>query len=334
MRWIPFPAEELRVHGLPWFPENAPDLWRLPKRADKVVRPPVWQRARFPGGGRIRFRTNTSRLAIRVSASQLTERSSMTAFGCRGLDAYVNGQFWRPVAITAPGESEKEVFAEVGTDAKTIDLYLPLFQECRLLSIGVDADAEVQPPPAFARERPLVLYGSSVAQGTCASRPGMTYEAILARRLGVDFVNLGFGGNGKAEPEVVRLVAELDACCFLFDLGKSFGRQSAEVYGAMLDAIRAAHPTTPLVCITPIFSTQESFHPEYRDYSEGIRRVMRQAASDRQGRGDRRLHLVEGLQLLGAADADGLQETLHPTDLGYERIATRLLPTLGRALAL
>ena len=31
MDWIAFPHPQLEVRGLPWFTENSPELWRLPK---------------------------------------------------------------------------------------------------------------------------------------------------------------------------------------------------------------------------------------------------------------------------------------------------------------
>ena len=43
------------------------------------------------------------------------------------------------------------------------------------------------------------------------------------------------GGAGKAEPEVVDLVARVEAGCFLLDLGKSYGRQDAAPYVEILD---------------------------------------------------------------------------------------------------
>ena len=36
----------------------------------------------------------------------------------------------------------------------------------------------------------------------------MSYQAILGRQLNLDFVNLGFSGNGKGEPAVAKMVAE------------------------------------------------------------------------------------------------------------------------------
>ena len=54
----------------------------------------------------------------------------------------------------------------------------------------------------FRTAKPVVFYGTSITQGGCASRSGMSYQAILGRQLNLDFVNLGFSGNGKGEPVV------------------------------------------------------------------------------------------------------------------------------------
>ena len=56
MKWIDFPDDRLSVRGLPWFGSNKPELWRLPARARKQVRAPVWNLAEAPCGGRIQFR--------------------------------------------------------------------------------------------------------------------------------------------------------------------------------------------------------------------------------------------------------------------------------------
>ena len=45
---------------------------------------------------------------------------------------------------------------------------------------------------------PVVYYGSSITQGACASRPGNAYQNVIARRMNLDFINLGFSGNGRA----------------------------------------------------------------------------------------------------------------------------------------
>ena len=58
-----------------------------------------------------------------------------------------------------------------------------------------------------ALDGPVVVYGTSITQGANASRPGMAYTNILSRRLNVEFVNLGFSGSGRGEPEVAEVIA-------------------------------------------------------------------------------------------------------------------------------
>ncbi|WP_343222827.1 SGNH/GDSL hydrolase family protein [Paenibacillus agaridevorans] len=54
------------------------------------------------------------------------------------------------------------------------------------------------------------MYGSSITQGGCASRPGMAYPAQLGRSVNLKILNLGFSGNGKGEPEVARVIAGIE----------------------------------------------------------------------------------------------------------------------------
>ncbi len=334
MKWIAFPDDRLVVSGLPWFRENAPRLWRLPEQAAGRLPDAVQKLMRYPAGGRLRFAADTSQLRLRVDAPNVQSMSNMSPLGCRGFDVYVEGQYWCSSRVTEAGSDVLTFFQDAKRALRGITIYLPSFQEVRVEAVGLDAEAELRPPQDFRRPLPVVYYGSSIAQGGCACRPGMSYEAILGRRLGLDFVNLGFSGAGKAEPEVVELVAQIDACCFVFDLGKSFGRQSADVYGAMLGTVRSAHPNVPLVCVTPIFSTRESYDAAYADLSEHVRNAVRRAASERMQAGDSRLYLVEGNDLLGRDDADAFHEGVHPTDLGFMRIAERLEPLLREVLDL
>ena len=56
----------------------------------------------------------------------------------------------------------------------------------------------------------IVVYGTSITQGGCASRAGMAYSNILSRRLNMEFVNLGFSGNGKGETALANLINQIE----------------------------------------------------------------------------------------------------------------------------
>ena len=314
LQWISFPDERLEVMGLPWFSENAPDLSRLPRGV--TVPQAVQNLARFPAGGRIRICSSTTQLHLRVAA--------LSAANGMGIDVFVDGVYWRSLLADEP-EQTLECFTELEAAHREVTLYLPYRQELRVLAVGIDRDASFNAARPFSRTAPLVLYGSSIAQGATAYRPSMSYIAALARRLNLDFVNLGFGGAGKAEPEVVELVTQTAACGYVFDLGKSYGMQSADAYAAMLDAVRSSHPEAPILCISPIFATREFYSPQYVELSLHTREAMRRAATERVEAGDDKLFFIEGTELLGPSDTDGFSmDGVHPNDLGHSLIADRI----------
>jgi len=53
--------------------------------------------------------------------------------------------------------------------------------EVQVFAVGLDPDAELRAPAAFALTRPMVCYGSSVLQGSGALHPAHTYPAAAAR---------------------------------------------------------------------------------------------------------------------------------------------------------
>jgi hypothetical protein len=325
LKWIDLPDARLEMRGLPWLKENTPDLWRLPRSAKANVPKGVWNRAVAPDGGRIRLSCNSTALAIRVQA--LHEHGKNCFF-----DAFVNGEYAGSVSVEGTQRVDLVMFEHKERAWKDVTIYLPHKHEVQVFAVGLDPDAELRAPPAFALTRPIVCYGSSVLQGSGALHPAHTYPAAAARRLNLDFVNLGFGGAGKAEVEVVALVNQLDACCYLFDLGKSYGAPTPERYTRMLDTIRASHPDVPIFCVTPIYSTKEPNEPDYKKRSEDLRSLMREAATMRRQAGDKLIFVIEGLELFGEPDKALFHDSQHPNDAGNELMAERLAPVLEKVV--
>ena len=190
--------------------------------------------------------------------------------------------------------------------------------------------AVVEPAPAPA-VRPLVVYGTSIVHGGCASRPGMAYPAILGRSLGLPVVNLGFSGNGRAEPEVAQLVAEVDAAAFVIDaLPNLAAEQVGERLPAFLSVLRARHPAVPIIVVENITYQHQSTLAPGRSDCVAKNAALRAAIGPRMA-ADRHLHLVPGTQLLGD-DGEGTVDGVHPTDLGFTRIAAAIAPVLSAAL--
>ena len=328
--WLPFPDNtKFKVLGLNWFEENKPQLWRMPKGRLDALPNGVQRQSKHPSGGRILINCNTATLGLKVMP--------LTKGGRKGFDVYVNGKFLKSAVAEEPNvETDLVLFKDLDNRQKEIMIYLPYHQEIVIKAVGVDKETQFSAPAhKFAKPLPVVFYGSSVCQGSGALKAGMTYEAILARELNLDFINLGFGGAGKAETNVVDLVSSIPACCYVFDLGKSYGAQDKTAYKDMLQTVRQSHPNVPIICLTPITSAREVRDESYSSRSVHTRTVMRDAANELITAGEKNLYLLEGEYLLGFNEHEGLsKDGVHPADQGYSIIAKKLVPTLKKALGM
>jgi lysophospholipase L1-like esterase len=268
--------------------------------------------------------------------------ANMHAFGQTGVDLYLDGTYIATAVAdkdAKPGKTYERTLFEAGDRPRVereVTLYLPLYKAVKVLAIGLEKDAKVSRAKVFAAARPVVFYGTSITQGGCASRSGMSYQAILGRMLNIDFVNLGFSGNGLGEPEVARAVAEIDAACFVLDFAQNNPtvESLAQAYAPFLQTLRAKHPETPIVAITPIYSAGEAGGDPKRLERQKMRDHIRQAVSRRIAEGDSHLQIVEGTDLLGPAQGDGLVDGTHPNDLGFQWMAEGLAARLRKVLGL
>ena len=342
VRWLKLDGGQIEVNGLPWFKENKGSLSRLPLRSKDQFRPAVWSLAQSPSGGRLRFRSNTRLVAVRLEYPGPPNMANMHAYGQTGVDLYVDGEYFTTVVADKEAKSGKtfeSVLFDLPGEASAeheFTLYLPLYKSVKVLGIGIEAKANVASPKPVALPRPVVFYGTSITQGGAASRSGMSYEAIVCRKLNIDFVNLGFSGNGLGEPEVARAVSEIDAACFVLDFGANHktGDAMRDVYVPFLATIRAKHPQTPIIVMSPIYTMRErksvAFKTDWQERRDFIRGVVQKKIAD----GDTHLYFIEGTELLGSTRGDGLVDGSHPNDLGFYWMAEGLAPYLKKVLGL
>src|SRR5690606_22150877 len=130
--------------------------------------------------------------------------------------------------------------------------------------------------------------------------PGMVHTAILGRRLKRPVINLGFSGNGRCEPEVVDLLAQIDASAYVIDpLPNMTDQQVDERMQPLVRTLRAAHPQTPIVLVENIFPQNAVFR---RDAVEGWatkNQALRNAHDRLQAAGVSGLSFIEGRDLFG-----------------------------------
>lgn len=340
-RWYD-PMQESRhvIQNQGWTEEIGKSYQRLPDRAKKVVREPVWGLSENSAGLAIHFYTNATTIEIRYGVKGSHAMPHMPATGKTGVDLYAvdsDGK-WRvatdrynfgdTISYTFSNLSQSK-YHKHGFEYR---LYLPLYNTVTWMKIGVPDSAELRFVPVLA-EKPIVVYGTSIAQGGCASRPGMGWTNILSRKLDYPVVNLAFSGNGPLEKELVDLMDEMDASLYIFDCLPNMGNLSSEevirrtLYG--VKKLREKHDA-PILIVDHIGYRNAELNEGSRETAERMNEASRQAFDSLRRLGVKNIHHLHKDSI--NMPMDGCVDNIHPTDLGmqvyadaYEKIVRKIL---------
>lgn len=329
--WRSAKSGAFQIYGL-WQPFSDDVFRRIPESVATETSVGVTAMHSCTAGGRIRFRTDSSFIALKVGMPNPGLFSHMAVMGSAGFDLYLSdGTSSRFTAVFTPpmeihGGYESMVSLPGGHVMRDILLHMPLYSGVSELYIGLEAGAQLLPGSRYLDRDPIVFYGSSITQGGCASRPGSAYTNLISRILNMDHVNLGFSGSACGEPSIVRHMASLKMSAFVcdYDHNAPTPEHLEQTLWPLYAAIRTAHPDIPYLFISK---------PDFRRdpaLNEKCRAVVRAAFDRAQAAGDSRVAFVDGETLFdGPFYSECTVDTCHPTDLGFSRMAA----VIGKQLA-
>ncbi|MBO9606256.1 MAG: SGNH/GDSL hydrolase family protein [Paenibacillaceae bacterium] len=329
--WHSPQEQPFQIAGFGWLREEA-RYRRLPAKPEWTIPDAVDQLANCTAGGQIRFLTNTGKLSLKVKLAGPANMYHMPATGQCGFDCYIDNRYCSTTRYNHQlTEYECVLFAEHERRTRLVTLNMPLYQGVEEVWIGLDPDASVASPPAYDNERKIVIYGTSITQGGCAMRPGMAYPNIMSRRINLEFVNLGFSGSGKGEPELARLCAQIaDPACFVLDYEANCVSTEllAKTLPDFVSIYREKHPLTPILIVSRITYSHDAFNPEGARAHEERKRIQQGEVERRRQAGDGNIYFYDGDLLLGDGAEECTVDGVHPTDLGFLRMAEGLTPVL------
>jgi lysophospholipase L1-like esterase len=328
--WNPALDTTKVVEGQGWPTEVKNYYDRLPARAEQTVRKEVWNLSKQSAGLVLKFRSNADEIIIKYAVTGGMQLPHMPATGVSGIDLYAKNSdgkwlwsggkfsFGDTVTYQFTGLLTKDGYS----NAFEYNLYLPLYNGVKWLEVRVPKESEFT-PLTVSNEKPIVVYGTSIAQGACATRPGLGWTSILSRKLDRTVINLAFSGNGRMEKEVIALITEVNASLYVLDcLPNLTGFPTAEVKKRIAESVRdlqTKRPGVPILLTEHDSYTDEEMYPakkkQYQDVNKALKEVFDSLIASK----------VTNIYLLTKKEINQDIETMvdgtHPNDIGMMHYA-------------
>ena len=320
-----YDCKDLVVEGKGWT-DTKSFYDRLPAKAEGKVTPSVWSLSHHSAGMCVPFTSDAPSLQVRwtlLSAGSLS-MPHMPATGVSGVDLYSRDKSgrWFFVANGRPAAATNTATFTPPAGQPCL-LYLPLYNGVTSVEIGVPKGHTLAgaDPDASKQRKPIVIYGTSITHGGCASRPGLAFPAIMGRKLDCPVINLGFSGSGKMEPEMAELLAELDPSVYVLDC---LWNMSPDLVSTRIEpfvkTLRTARPDTPIL-LAEDCSVRNVCPTEKGTI---LRRIHQKLTAE----GVKNLHFLSNEGMLGD-DTEGTVDGCHPNDLGMMRQADVFVKALS-----
>lgn len=219
------------------------------------------------------------------------------------------------VTLSIPEELDElkrlyEMSGKKGFDPSVVRLIMPQ-SLVEFVSVSGDISA---PDKSLYPDKTILFYGSSITNGADALSVPATFAFRTAKQLGCDYLNLGFSGNAKIEPQMAQFIAARNDYDYIsVEFGANVYEYSKDKFydhvRDFLDIIEKAGK--PIFC-TDVFACVSDFFG-YSDKSDEMRASVKELCSGRP-----LIHHKPGLEMLpmvhGYLDSDGV----HPSVEGSE----------------
>lgn len=338
MNWHAVNRGSFRLYGFPFYDHegvyrryslNPPEP--LPEKVEGLA----WHTS----GGQVRFRAYISKLRIRVKlSSSYTPFYNTTPIAAGGFDLYLSDgdgkfTFYRVSRFDAEALPDCYEYQLLDLEERQLlecIIHFPIGVGVENVLLGMDEDAIPTRHTPFASDRRILLYGGSITQGYCASRPGMTVSNILSRWLNQEVVNFGLNGSALCEDSVAKAVAMVDAVEWLI-INTEGNCPSTEWIGEHLPRFlriyREANPDTKIAVMSFMRESRERFDKTYHETRLAKKECQRQIVERFRAEGDDRIFFWDGEEFTSpeediffenwSAGEECTVDTQHKSDLGF-----------------
>lgn len=301
---------------------------RLPGNIANLINTRAKKFSTATAGGRIRFKTDSTYVAIRAHIGDIYRVPMLTLTASAGFDLYEGERFlgsFNPPSELHSGGVFEAVINLGERKERELTIHMPLYSAVLGAFVGIDGAASLSATAEYRIRAPIVFYGSSITHGACASRPGMTYTAMIARRMNADIINLGFGAGCRGESELAEYIGGVGASALIcaYDYNAPNSEKLLQTHKSFYEAVRRKDGDLPILFVS---------RPEVDSTEDGeIRRnIIMQTYMAAREKGDRNVYYLDGRTLISTLDYT--HDGIHPNDIGQKDIADALEKQISKII--
>ena len=294
----------------------------------------------------VRFASNSKRIAAQWNLKNNFHMQHMAMTGIKGTDLYTLNQQtgkWEYVNTARP--QEKNFKADSVQSKLYVDnldgemheymIYLPLYDGINWLQIGVDSTAQlIQPQVDNPRSMgKIIIYGTSIQQGGCASRTGMVPSAMIQRDFNLECVNLATSGQARMDFYIAEAMASIeDAICYVIDPVPNCTKDRCDTATYdFVKILRTLRPEVPIVMVEGLmypYTRHDSYHAEYLPQKN---ECFRRGFDEHVAENPKGMYYMTHEGQTGP-DMEGTVDGVHLTDYGFRAYADLLEIHIKEAL--
>ena len=323
----------IEIYGLDVIDAENKNFWRLADEESREVSDFIRGRSKTSFGGRVRFRTNSRTLTVKMELHELYPDPCIPICGSGGADIMLGtgtaSVFAGSVNPALYDNKTPSLTIKLDGSMQQVTINLPRNERLAGMWISIDDDAELLAPEPYSRPGRLCFYGSSITEGGCASRPGNAYTAAVSRWLDMDYVNYGFSGNALGEDAMADIICRRQFEVFIYDYDHNApdAAHLEKTHERFYKRVRAAHPDMPIIMMSkPGYDTDPPFNDARRE-------VIRRTYTNAVAAGDKNVYFLDGEKFYGSFGREMCTvDGTHPNDLGFYRMAEAVYGMILKAM--
>ncbi len=321
----------LKVFGVPNI-EKTGVFERLPREVREKL-PSLEFLGRRTPGARLGFRTDAPSFTVRIAFETLSADIGLSIYSCQSANVYLgerkNSRF---LGLVNPPNYETKEFEKTFNKAEgmeEITIWLPRNEIISNVEIEIPNGYRVEEPTPYKYSTPAIYYGSSITEEAAAANQCASYNALISRHLDLDYYNFGFSGSCKGEIEMADFINTLDFSVFIYDYDHNAPTPEhlEQTHEPFYKKIREKNPSVPIVMLTRPTAT---FDKDARMRRDIVKKTYENALKN----GDKNVYFVDGEDFFKDFDDKEVcfTDTIHPTDLGFYKMAEKIEPVIKKAL--